>query len=752
MMRVLLVVLLVAALTLSQGLAQRDLESEPAAEERGRRRVECTTLDGLQGVCRRANRCPADRLALTNTETVCPGGRRRVKICCPRRRQGGNRGGGFNQGGTTSEINLGGSIGGASQGGSAGGGFRQGRQQRGRPQGPGGGIFQENRPNREQGFGGGRGSFGGFPRASSSRQSFGGGPPGANSPGLSPSPPGTFGLGSSGNNPTVSSPGGSPSRGSSVGRGTTGGGFFVDVPSINGSPSDGSLGGRFSGNGLPGRGSFGGGSFGRPSSPRPSSSAGDRLGSGASPGGGFPGPSPTEGSSSSLTFPERGSFGGGSFEDRPTGGRPAVAGSFGVSPPRGGTFGGTVSSVPGSTGRVPTGSGSDGVGSFGRGPPAHGASRPDSSNYDSFGNSLSASRPPGVDSTEDGSFGPDTPGQVIFGAGRTDNEGGSLGGGSSGNSLSGGGEVHPTSKPHEDVSEDAAVLTSDGSGECGRSTPLTIWSRRRRAAQDGPSQPDKPTTPSLFEIRIVGGKNAEIGKWPWIALIGSKQGSRPPFWFCGGTLIASQYVLTAAHCLKPRAVNVAHLVIRLGEHDTSRTDEGTILQDLGVLSFANHENFQFPVLHDDISLIKLERPVVYTDFIKPVCLPPAPEGDYAGTVIDVAGWGYTEFKGESSEILQEVSLPVVGIQECQSKYESSSSFQVQFPGGFGETKLCAAEKGGGKDACQGDSGGPMVRQLADGRYELVGVVSAGVGCGTPGFPGLYTRVSAYLDWIRQKMV
>ncbi|XP_037070142.1 venom protease-like isoform X3 [Pollicipes pollicipes] len=423
MMRVLLVVLLVAALTLSQGLAQRrrswvprstlrqrsgDLESEPAAEERGRRRVECTTLDGLQGVCRRANRCPADRLALTNTETVCPGGRRRVKICCPRRRQGGNRGGGFNQGGTTSEINLGGSIGGASQGGSA--------------------------------------------------------------------------------------------------------------------------------------------------------------------------------------------------------------------------------------------------------------------------------------------------------------------------------------------------------GECGRSTPLTIWSRRRRAAQDGPSQPDKPTTPSLFEIRIVGGKNAEIGKWPWIALIGSKQGSRPPFWFCGGTLIASQYVLTAAHCLKPRAVNVAHLVIRLGEHDTSRTDEGTILQDLGVLSFANHENFQFPVLHDDISLIKLERPVVYTDFIKPVCLPPAPEGDYAGTVIDVAGWGYTEFKGESSEILQEVSLPVVGIQECQSKYESSSSFQVQFPGGFGETKLCAAEKGGGKDACQGDSGGPMVRQLADGRYELVGVVSAGVGCGTPGFPGLYTRVSAYLDWIRQKMV
>ncbi|XP_037087885.1 proclotting enzyme-like [Pollicipes pollicipes] len=105
--------------------------------------------------------------------------------------------------------------------------------------------------------------------------------------------------------------------------------------------------------------------------------------------------------------------------------------------------------------------------------------------------------------------------------------------------------------------------------------------------------------------------------------------------------------------------------------------------------------------------------------------------------------------GDASNVLQEVSLPVVGINECQSKYESASSFQRQFPGGFGDTKLCAAEKDGGKDACQGDSGGPMVLTGADGKYQLIGVVSAGVGCGTPGFPGVYTRVSAYLDWIQQ---
>lgn len=282
--------------------------------------------------------------------------------------------------------------------------------------------------------------------------------------------------------------------------------------------------------------------------------------------------------------------------------------------------------------------------------------------------------------------------------------------------------------------------------ECGRPTPQRILPAWQRSAQ----RRRKRQSPPAFIPFIVGGVDAEIGKWPWIALIGTRQDSGKNFWFCGGTLINDRHILTAAHCLRPRSFDLNKLVIRLGEFDTTDDNDGANPMDFPVEKVMNHANFAFPSLHDDICLVRLRGNVPFGDLIKPICLPGGQTGDYAGQRIDVAGWGYTEFGGTASNKLQEVSLPVVGISECQPKYENSPSFQRQFPGGFGNTKLCAAEKAGGKDACQGDSGGPMVRKLGDGRYELIGVVSAGVGCGTPGFPGVYTRVSAYLDWIAQQ--
>jgi len=281
--------------------------------------------------------------------------------------------------------------------------------------------------------------------------------------------------------------------------------------------------------------------------------------------------------------------------------------------------------------------------------------------------------------------------------------------------------------------------------ECGRPTPKQVWTRRRRAT----AVSEKPLSFTPF---IVGGRNAEIGKWPWIVLMGYTREGLEPFFFCGGALINSQYILTAAHCLHPRRTDRASLVVRLGEYDTSSTNDGANPQDYGVETITNHQGYQEPVLDNDLSLVKLDRPVELTDLIKPVCLPAAPTGDYEDEKVDVAGWGYTDqaTEGTAATVLQEVQLTAVAIHDCQAVYEDSVSFRGQFPNGFGDTKLCAGEDG--KSACRGDSGGPMVRLLEDGRYELVGVVSAGVGCGTPGQPGLYTRVSAYLDWIQQTMV
>jgi len=92
--------------------------------------------------------------------------------------------------------------------------------------------------------------------------------------------------------------------------------------------------------------------------------------------------------------------------------------------------------------------------------------------------------------------------------------------------------------------------------------------------------------------------------------------------------------------------------------------------------------------------------------------------------------------GSASDVLLKVDVPIVSKSECDSSY---SGF-----GGIPPNQICAGLEEGGVDSCQGDSGGPL---YMDG--EIFGVVSWGVGCAFPGYPGVYTEVSAYSDWISQ---
>ncbi|XP_071535967.1 phenoloxidase-activating factor 3-like [Panulirus ornatus] len=227
---------------------------------------------------------------------------------------------------------------------------------------------------------------------------------------------------------------------------------------------------------------------------------------------------------------------------------------------------------------------------------------------------------------------------------------------------------------------------------------------------------------------------------------------------CGGAVINQRYVVTAAHCVDSTALSGRRLeVIRLGEWDLStEVDCGINLggfeecappvQDFTYEVITPHPNYNSRTNYsDDIALIRLSRPIDLSGgWIQPVCLPP--QG------LDVrkaaghrealmAGWGFTE-KGTSSEKLLQVFLPFVDNEQC------SNSYNVKMVDG----QLCMGGRAG-QDSCAGDSGGPLTVSGPTGPpYLLIGVVSYGpVNCGREGYPGVYTSVSHYRDWIEQNL-
>ncbi|KAK7067876.1 Transmembrane protease serine 6 [Halocaridina rubra] len=229
--------------------------------------------------------------------------------------------------------------------------------------------------------------------------------------------------------------------------------------------------------------------------------------------------------------------------------------------------------------------------------------------------------------------------------------------------------------------------------------------------------------------RIVGGNDATINEWPWQAALmyaGSQQ-------FCGGSLINDRYVLTAAHCIE--GLQASDMNVRLGEHRLSTTGETTHVTR-SVSQIIGHAQYSPGDELNDIALLKLSSPVTVDQTVLPVCMPP-PNPTYANQEATVTGWGTTSSGGSSSDTLKEVVVPVLSNTACQA---------TNYGTAIKDTMLCAGEAG--KDSCQGDSGGPLVFQDGGGNYDQIGVVSWGSGCASPGYPGVYTRVNKYLDWIK----
>ncbi|XP_050722495.1 serine-aspartate repeat-containing protein D-like [Eriocheir sinensis] len=235
-----------------------------------------------------------------------------------------------------------------------------------------------------------------------------------------------------------------------------------------------------------------------------------------------------------------------------------------------------------------------------------------------------------------------------------------------------------------------------------------------------------------FAPKVVGGQDTTIYNYPWMTAIVSRSSM---FIFCAGSIINEGYILTAAHCIHGKNPN--DLFVRLGA--TNRNDPGAITMDVKAL--IPHQKYDPSVVHKfDIGLIQLAKLIDYSDVVFPACLAP-PELNLSGKSAMVTGWGKDKYGGNLEEVLQEATVTVLPTNTCRkdSLYEKG---QVH------KKIICAS--GAGTDACQGDSGGPLM-VLGDNKSEVVGLVSWGVGCGEPKYPGIYTRISAFENWIKKNM-
>ena len=267
----------------------------------------------------------------------------------------------------------------------------------------------------------------------------------------------------------------------------------------------------------------------------------------------------------------------------------------------------------------------------------------------------------------------------------------------------------------------------------------------------------------MADVRIVGGESTSQREWPWQTALFLRAGGRE-FYTCGGSLIAPNWVLSAAHCFQAET--------------SKNADDWTVASHIGKLSYIGlpagattrrvkrlvvNERYDTKTHENDVALLELAQPLQELT-IAPQMVPD--RALEANRTVTVTGWGLTRWlvpqkdqqgrvtgfvdgltnqpldlaKAQSPD-LHKAAIPLVDVAQCAADYGTQGTT-------IDARNLCAGLPEGGKDSCQGDSGGPLMAQTASGDWRQIGVVSFGIGCALKGVPGVYTRVSAFSDWIK----
>ncbi|XP_062959509.1 coagulation factor VII [Cynocephalus volans] len=240
--------------------------------------------------------------------------------------------------------------------------------------------------------------------------------------------------------------------------------------------------------------------------------------------------------------------------------------------------------------------------------------------------------------------------------------------------------------------------------------------------------------------RIVGGRACPKGECPWQALL-TLNGAL----LCGGTLLDTSWVVSAAHCFD-KIKSWKNMTVVLGEHNLSEKDGDE--QERQVAQVIIPDRYVQGMTDHDIALLRLQRPVALTDHVVPMCLPERTFSERTLAYIRfsrVTGWGQLLDRGATALELMSIEVPRLMTQDCEEQSEKGSdSPRVT------ENMFCAGYPDGSKDACKGDSGGPHATRYR-GTWYLTGIVSWGKGCAAAGHFGVYTRVSQYVEWLSKLM-